>query len=179
MHVTTKGIEAFLLKHPYRTVRVPEKEEKVQGKIMAEVFDRLANRGKLVSQFRFAHLVNRIDPNLYYRAARAWASFMSEYHFFQLLREGGFDVNYSLEEDFSNGVDIVIFLMGKTLRLHCYYSTKKAEEFAEIKKRRHPTQERVEFPLYEQEARVVGNVHLYTEEHIKRLQEMVRGSAYP
>jgi hypothetical protein len=168
--ITSKGIEAFLMRHPYKSVKVPETEETVSGTIMAEIFEEQTKRGIIPSQFRFAHLVNERNKLLFFRPARAWASFLMEYHLYCLLRENGIDVTYNLNEDFEKGVDFTIWVCGKTAKLHAYYSTKSAEEWARIKREnRHKNEEIIEFPLYKEEARVVGNVHLYTLEHVRML----------
>jgi len=174
VRIPSETIERFLERHPYRPVRVPDVEEKMEANKMVEVFMGLVERGRLVDQWEFARLCSRAGGP-YYRAARAWASFMMEYHFMQLLREAGYSYHYSIEDDFEKGVDITVDCGWRNLRLHIYYDTEKAREWAELKRNvRHEEKDVIEFPLHPEEAKVVGNVHLYTKEHLWLIDQLCR-----
>jgi len=173
VRLTTESIEVILRSSPYKTVRVPEVEEKMQSATtMIEVFHNFIQRwGRPPKQWEFARACSRAGGP-YYRAARAWASLMMEEHLIALLREAGYDPEYSIEDDVEKGIDITINCGGRRLRLHAYFATEKGKEWTKIKREiRHPEEgEVIEFPLYPDEARVVGNVHLYTKDHLMLIQ---------
>jgi len=96
---------------------------------------------------------------------------MMEEHLIALLREAGYDITYSINDDVEKGVDITISCGGKSIKLHAYFATGRGEEWAKIKRKvRHPEEEVIEFPLYPDEAKIVGNVHLYTKDHLMLIQ---------
>lgn len=120
------------------------------------------------------------------RLSKAWASFMGELDFYCRLRDSGlFDaVEYDTELDTKAKVDIAVVYRGQKfyVQLYYYYDTTKERADSWLKKEEErkardgvqlPAWQVVSLPLTEADADTVGNLHLYNEEHVKRLEEIL------
>jgi len=120
------------------------------------------------------------------RIARAWATYVGELDFYSQVRDSGlFDkVILDTELDYKLGYNLGVVYKRKTFYIHLYYYYKErrgwAEKWIETKdKRKREIRTRlelpdpIEFPLTDEDADVVGGIHLYTAEHVQKLRKML------
>lgn len=110
------------------------------------------------------------------RIARAWATYIGELDFYCQLRDSGeFDqVMRDTEFNAKKGYDVEVVYRGETYYLHLYYETPWAIKWLENKARRKAgIPKAVDFPLKEEDAELVGRIHLYTAKHVQRLRQVL------
>lgn len=110
------------------------------------------------------------------RIARAWGSFVPELDFYCQLRDSGlFDhVTIDTEFDTQKGYDVEVTYKGKTYNIALYYETPWAKKWLKNKARRKvglPLP--LKFPVVEEDADLIGEIHLYSAGYVQRLKELV------
>jgi hypothetical protein len=107
------------------------------------------------------------------RLLRTYPSLIRDLHFYYLLLESKqFDkVNYSLSQDFYDGIDISILYLEKSYGISIHINTKRGCEYKILKQKRHNYEniEEIIFNVNFTDLNKIGNFYLLGETHIKTL----------
>jgi hypothetical protein len=201
--ITSAQLRTFLRRHPYqRYGRVPYDVEYLYLEtipqvdvfyILCEELKRPPTQKEMVDRYldlcRDEISKKGVHPDhVAKRIARAWATYIGELDFYCQVRDSGlFDqVICETRLDYELGYNLGIVCEGKTFYIHLYFHYKdeeiKAKKWLERKERRKAQirvhlrlPDPIEFPLTDEDADLIGNLHLYKTIHVQKLRQMLTG----
>ncbi len=111
------------------------------------------------------------------RMNRTFPSLLRDVHFLYLLDEDGFfeNVNYSMEKDYLNGIDISFNKNSQEYYISLFIDTSRAKYFKKKKTHRHGVNSSIEIELNVDFNSLSkrGDIYLLNNQHIKLLKEIL------
>lgn len=152
---------------------------------LCEKFLRPPSQDEFIQQYIKAcrqELVNKhvAFSDITKRIARAWATYIMELDFFCQLRDSKLfqDVIIDTKLDAEFGCDLKIIYNRHPTYVALYFNTKVSQDWRNVKRTRKVSVPVtiIDYPLDDFEADAIGNIHLYTFDHVFKLHERIKAT---
>lgn len=112
-----------------------------------------------------------------HRFLRTYPSLIRDLHFIYLLRESQLfeQIEYSMEKDYLNGIDLKITHKGTVYFLSLFIDTDRSKYFKQKKRYRHDYSQinEIELKVHFSELSLIGDIYLLNSTHVQLLKELI------
>lgn len=117
------------------------------------------------------------SESIKYRFLRTYPSLIRDLHFLYLLQESNLfeNIEYSMEQDYYNGLDLKICHHEKTYFISLFIDTQRSTFYKRRKKIRHDYSEvyEIELKVSLSSLSLFGNIYLLNQTHVTKLEEEI------